>query len=69
MSKILDAFLGASEIKAFDVDHRKKIMHNIARYDKKVIEGKGQFSSIELAKTRVAAVKHKSIENLEKYLI
>src|ERR1035437_1469404 len=69
MSKILDAFLDASEIKTFDVEHRKKIMHNVAQYDKKVIEGKEQFSSIELAKTRVAAVKHKSIENLEKYLI
>lgn len=69
MSKILEAFLDAAEIKTFDVEHRKRIVHNIAQYDKKVIEGKEQFRSIELAKTRVAAVKHKSIENLEKYLI
>ena len=69
MSKIVEAFLAASEIKTFDVDHRKKIMFNIAQYDRKVVEGKEQFSSLELAKTRVSAIKHKSTENLEKYLI
>jgi L-lactate dehydrogenase complex protein LldF len=69
MSKTLEAFLSASEIKTFDADHHKKITHNVAQYNKKVIEGKEQFSNLELAKTRVAAVKHKSIENLEKYLI
>ena len=69
MSKILETFLEVSESKVFDAEYRKKIMHNIALYDKKVVEGKEQFSSIELAKTRVAAVKHKSIEKLEKYLI
>jgi L-lactate dehydrogenase complex protein LldF len=38
-------------------------------YDKSVVEGKGQFSNLELAKTRVAGIKHKAIENLEKYLV
>ncbi len=69
MSKTLETFLSASEIKAFDTDHRKKIMFNIDQYDKSVIEGKGQFSNIELAKTRISEIKHKSIENLEKYLV
>ena len=69
MSKTLEAFLSASELKTFDVDHRKKIKFNIEQYDKSVSEGKMQFSNLELAKTRVAGIKHKSIENLEKYLI
>ncbi len=69
MSKTLEAFLAASEVKTFDVNHRKKIRFNIEQYDKKVVEGKVQFSNLELAKTRVAGIKHKSIENLEKYLV
>ncbi len=69
MSKTLEAFLSASEIKTFDLEHRKNIKYNIAQYDKKVIAGKEQFSNLELAKTRAAAIKNKSIDNLEKYLI
>ncbi|MES2591062.1 MAG: LutB/LldF family L-lactate oxidation iron-sulfur protein [Bacteroidota bacterium] len=69
MSKALEAFLSASEIKTFDVSHRKTIEYNIEQYDKKVVEGKEQFSNLELAKTRMAAIKQKSTENLEKYLI
>ncbi len=69
MSVALEAFLQASESKAFDVNHRKIIDFNIAQYDKKVIEGKEQFSNLELAKTRAAARKQKAIDNLEKYLI
>lgn len=69
MSEALEAFLQASESKAFDVNHRKIIDFNIAQYDKKVIEGKEQFSNLELAKTRAAARKQKAIDNLEKYLI
>ena len=69
MSKTLEAFLAASEKKIVDVSHRKKIMHNIEQYDKSVTEGKNQFGNLELAKKRIAGVKHKSIENLEKYLV
>lgn len=69
MSKTLEAFLLASEMKTFDANHRKKIKFNIEQYDNKVVEGKLQFSNLELAKTRVAGIKHKSIENLEKYLV
>lgn len=69
MSKTEEAFLSASENKAFDKSHRKTIAFNIGRYDKKVVEGKNQFSNLELAKSRASFIKHKSIENLEKYLI
>jgi len=69
MSKTLEAFLSAAETKSFDENNNKKVRHNIELYDKKVVEGKAQFSNLELAKTRVSAIKHKSIENLEKYLV
>ena len=69
MSAELELFLEKAEIKSFDLEHRKTILHNISQYDKKVVEGKEQFSNLELAKTRAAALKQKSIENLDKYLI
>lgn len=69
MSKTLETFLSDSEIKTFDANYRKTIEHNVVQYDKKVIEGKEQFSNIELAKKRAAYIKNKSIENLDKYLI
>jgi L-lactate dehydrogenase complex protein LldF len=69
MSKELELFLEASEKKAFDIDHRRTINYNIGQYDKKVAHGKEQFSNLELARTRAAAIKQKSIDNLEKYLV
>lgn len=69
MSTALETFLEASEKKAFDVQHHKTILYNISKYDQKVVEGKQQFSNLELAKTRAAARKQKAIDNLEKYLI
>ncbi|HET6225297.1 MAG TPA: LUD domain-containing protein, partial [Bacteroidia bacterium] len=65
----LEKFLEASENKAFDLEHRKTIRHNITQYDQKVVQGKQQFSNLELAKTRAAFLKQKAIDNLEKYLI
>jgi L-lactate dehydrogenase complex protein LldF len=69
MSKALELFLSAAEKKAFDVQHHKTLKYNIGQYDKKVVECKEQFSNLELAKTRAAAIKQKAIDNLEKYLI
>lgn len=69
MSKELELFLEASEKKAFDIDHRRTINYNISQYDKKVLEGKEQFSNLELARTRAGATKQKAVDNLEKYLV
>jgi L-lactate dehydrogenase complex protein LldF len=69
MSKAADLFLEASESKAFDAAHLKTVRFNINQYDKKVISGKEQYSNLELVKTRASAIKQKSIDNLEKYLI
>lgn len=65
----LDSFLAAAENKAFDAEHKRKLKYNIGQYDKKVAEGKQQYANLELARSRAAVLKHKVIENLDKYLI
>ncbi len=58
-----------SERVAFDLVHRNKIKYNISKYDLAVPKGKQQFSDLELAKYRAANIKHKILNDLEKYLI
>jgi L-lactate dehydrogenase complex protein LldF len=69
MHEIYAKFLKDSEQKAFDLEHRNKINYNISKYDAAVINGKKQFRDIELAKSRAYVIKHKVVNNLEKYLI
>lgn len=57
-----------AEKTAFDKEHRKRINFNIGRYDAAVVNGKRQFSNLETARKRAANIKHKAIENLDKYL-
>ena len=64
-----EKFLESAEKKVFDPEHRRKIAFNISQYDKKVVEGKKQFTNLELAKERASALKTKVIDNLDKYLI
>lgn len=61
-------FLENAESKTFDENHHRKLLFNITQYDKKVIDGKKQYSKLELARTRAASLKQKVIENLEHYL-
>lgn len=63
-----DIFLADSEKKVFDAEHHRKLLFNIGQYDKKVVDGKKQYSNLELAKLRAATLKHKVIENMERYL-
>jgi L-lactate dehydrogenase complex protein LldF len=69
MASQAEQFMEAAEKKVFDDEHRRKLKHNIGQYNKKVLEGKRQFSNYELARTRASALKTKVIENLDKYLI
>jgi L-lactate dehydrogenase complex protein LldF len=62
-------FLYDSNIKAFDIEHRKTIKFNISRYDAAVKKGRLQFKNIDLARTRAAHLKYKVINDLENYLI
>lgn len=69
MSENYRTFLRESEKKAFDTGHREKIKFNISRYDAAVIQGKKQFSNLDLAKKRAANIKYRVINGLDRYLI
>ena len=69
MTEYQKLFLKDSEHIVFDLEHRKKINFNIGRYDENVIIGKLQFADLELARRRAANIKHKIINDLDKYLI
>lgn len=69
MSELLHKFLEDAENKAFDKDHRKKIQFNISRYDEAVERGKLQYRDLELARERAAYLRHKVINEMEKYII
>ncbi len=66
---ISEKFLGDAEKTVFDPEHRRKLVFNISQYDKKVVDGKKQFTDLEVAKQRASALKTKVIENLDKYLL
>jgi L-lactate dehydrogenase complex protein LldF len=69
MNHIFHKFLEEADKKSFDDEHRKRLNHNIGRYDEQVEKGKKQYQNIELAKRRAANIKHKIINNLDKYLV
>ena len=55
--------------RAFDMEQRRRLNYNIGKYDAAVTRGLGQFQNLELAKRRAANIKHKVINNLDKYLV
>lgn len=69
MSEIYNKFLKDSERKAFDLEHRSKIKFNISKYDQAVEKGLQQYRDLELARKRAFSIKHKVVNNLDKYLI
>jgi len=69
MGEIYQKFIKESVKKAFDLEHRFKINYNIGKYNEAVLQGKKQFKNIELARKRAASLKHRIVNNLEKYLI
>jgi len=69
MNTIYQRFLDDAEKRAFDPEHRKRLDFNIGRYDEQVERGKEQFQHLELAKRRAANLKHKMINNLDKFLV
>lgn len=68
MNEIQKKFLVDSEKLAFDKVHRRKLNFNIGRYDEAVVRGKRQYANLDLARKRAACLKHRLLENLEKYL-
>jgi len=64
-----DDFYENSERVSFDRKHRQIINFNIARYDQAVEKGKHQYANLELSKRKAAVIKHKVINELDRYLI
>jgi L-lactate dehydrogenase complex protein LldF len=61
-------FLDKSQVKAGDMDHRRKINFNISRYDAVVPQGKEQFDNVNLARERAKNIKWRALETLDQQL-
>jgi L-lactate dehydrogenase complex protein LldF len=63
------SFLIKSEIKALDIEHKRKLSFNIGKYNETVIKGKRQFADLDLARRKAKNIKWRTIEKLDTYLI
>ena len=61
-------FLAKSEVKAQDLEHKRKLQFNIGKYNDTVVKGKEQYADLELARRRAKNVKWRAIEHLDQYL-
>ncbi|OOQ60566.1 LutB/LldF family L-lactate oxidation iron-sulfur protein [Mucilaginibacter pedocola] len=68
MGNIAKEFLEASELKAFDLGHRKIINYNIGKYDASVARGLSRMINLDNSKKKGHAIKWKVMENLDKLL-
>lgn len=68
MSEIYKKFQKDAETIAFDKKHRSKIRFNMGKYDNAVRQGKRQYQNLETARNRAAYIRHRVLENLDKYL-
>jgi L-lactate dehydrogenase complex protein LldF len=62
------SFKQAAAIKATDLEHRRKILFNMGKYDAAVKKGKTQFEHLEAARERAKMIKWQAIEKLDHYL-
>ncbi|MCL6524459.1 MAG: iron-sulfur cluster-binding protein [Thermoflavifilum sp.] len=58
-------FLAKSAVKAFDLDHRRKINFNIGKYQQAFEKGKTQFVDLATARERAKNIKWRAIEQLD----
>ena len=68
MTNIAEDFLIKADEKAFDLDHRKIINHNIGRYHLAVERGLSKFENLENSKRKAHVIKWRVMENLDKFL-
>lgn len=61
-------FLAKSEVKAQDLEHKRKIAWNIQKYNQAVLNGKSQFADIESLRKKSKNLKWEAIEHLDKHL-
>src|SRR5689334_6320602 len=65
MSEQASTFKTRSEVKANDLEHRRKINFNIGKYNAVVPSGKSQFHELDIARQRAKNLKWKALENLD----
>ena len=68
MTETSSTFKAKSTIKAGDLEHRRKINFNIAKYNAVVPQGKSQFADVHLARERAKNIKWRAIETLDQQL-
>ncbi len=61
-------FLAKSDVKAHDLEHKRKIAFNIDKYNDSVVKGKQQFENLDVARRKAKNIKWKTIEHLDQYL-
>ncbi|HRH52239.1 MAG TPA: LUD domain-containing protein, partial [Chitinophagales bacterium] len=69
MSNLLQTFLQKADTKAFDAEHKRKLLFNIGKYNATVVKGKKQYADLEYVRKKAKNIKWKVMENLDKYLI
>ncbi len=62
-------FLVKSEVKAHDLEHKRKLAFNIGKWAATVVKGKEQFADLETARKLAKNRKWAGIENLDKNLL
>lgn len=68
MTSTQTAFLAKSEVKAHDLEHKRKLAFNIQKYADTVVKGKQQFANLDLARKKAKNIKWNAIEHLDVYL-
>ena len=62
-------FINKSEIKALDIEHKRKLSFNIGKYNETVVKGKLQFADLDLARKKAKNIKWRTMEKLDEYLV
>jgi L-lactate dehydrogenase complex protein LldF len=65
----IKSFLAKSDVKAHDLEHKRKLNFNINKYLEVVVKGKQQFTDLDATRKKAKNIKWKAIENLDKYLL
>lgn len=52
MSNLLQTFLQKADTKAFDSEHKRKLLFNIGKYNATVIKGKKQYADLEYVRKK-----------------
>lgn len=68
MNELQSIFLAKSDVKAQDLEHKRKIAFNIDKYNDSVVKGKEQFGNLDIARKKAKNIKWKTIERLDHYL-